>query len=64
MTDEEIIEMAKQAVTNGYASDKELIAFARLIAAKQRDLDAGICDRFAAREMHPYECAAAIRGQK
>lgn len=30
----------------------------------QRESDAKLCDRFAAREMHPSECASAIRTNK
>ena len=29
--------------------------------AEEREECAGICDRFAARDMHPAECAGAIR---
>jgi len=29
--------------------------------AEEREACAGICDRFAARDMHPAECAGAIR---
>jgi hypothetical protein len=79
MTNEEIIEMAKfECRMHGkdfVFSDYGLIAFARLIAAKQIEIDAGICDglaeewkpsaeREATREDLCAElCAAAIRGQ-
>jgi hypothetical protein len=43
----------------GYGLDnKELIAFARAIAAEQRKIDAEICNRF--RNYHAYRCAEAI----
>jgi hypothetical protein len=73
MTDEEILEMANQLkYTEIYAdgfvetSRIELIAFARLIAAKQREIDAGIADRFCVAGFHTAcdAIAAAIRGQK
>jgi hypothetical protein len=66
MTDEEIIEMAKQAGRNlDRRSDDDLLTFtltfARLIAARQREIDAGICDD---RVLYTgLDCAAAIRGQ-
>ena len=31
--------------------------------AKEREECAALCDRFAQREMHPAECAAAIRAR-
>jgi hypothetical protein len=63
ISDEEIIEMANLAgCTRG--STLNIIAFARLVAEKQRGMDAGICDRFHERQMVPAECAAAIRSQK
>ncbi len=46
MTDQEIIEMAKQAPEwPCYVWPKDFIAFARLITKKQRERDAGICNR-------------------
>ena len=44
---------------------QELHAYARAYAAaevaKEREACAALCARFAARDMHPAECAAAIR---
>jgi len=34
---------------------------ARTFREDEREICAGICDRFAARGMHPAECAGAIR---
>ena len=50
MTDEQIIEMADSMVwdTHEGISDEDLIAFARLIAAKQKAIDVGICFNTAA----------------
>jgi hypothetical protein len=62
MTDEQILEMAKQYDFH-YRQTANVLHFARAIAAKQREIDAGICDRFHERMMVPAECAAAIRGQ-
>ena len=41
----------------------ELERFAALVAATQREECAALCDRFALRDMHPAECAAAIRAR-
>ena len=81
MNEEEIIEMAKQAGAKqmmspvkyenlGLFGNDSVIAFARLIAAKQIEIDAGIAE-----EIHDeccvnvkytdgYDIADAIRGQK
>ena len=42
-----------------------LIQFAKLVAAKEREACAEICDRFQARDvgMQPAECAGAIRAR-
>lgn len=37
-------------------------AIAAAVAAERREC-AELCDRFAAREMHPAECASAIRAR-
>jgi hypothetical protein len=37
------------------------VAYAAAEVAKEREWCAALCDRFAARDMHPAECAAAIR---
>lgn len=44
--------------------EDELERFAALVAAKEREECAGICERFYAREMNAAECAAAIRARK
>ena len=41
----------------------ELVRFAAIVAATQREECAALCDRFALRDMHPAECAAAIRAR-
>ena len=41
--------------------EERLALFADLVAAVEREACAAICDRFALRDMHPAECAAAIR---
>ena len=66
MTQDEIIEMAKEA---GLFTHKEvqpeIVAFAKLVAEKEREACADICDRFQARDvgMQPAECAGAIRAR-
>jgi hypothetical protein len=67
-SDEEIIEMAKQAgcIEPYPVTKQQLITFARLIQEKQIEVDAGICDFHCAdytREGAEV-CADAIRGQK
>ncbi len=66
MTDEEIVDMVL-ALPN-YPAISQLVAFAHAIAAKQRDIDAGICERLNTKYAIPFvaveECAAAIRSQK
>ena len=81
MTDEEILEMARTtwyALVKQPVSETELewypaphsmqsiVAFARLVAEKQKEADARICE-----QMHEQyavvlgkDCAAAIRSQK
>ena len=74
-SDEQIIEIAKQAGID--MSDRKkytdysvtcanilLIAFARLVAEKQKEIDAGICDGLHVRGCYAWECATAIRSQK
>jgi hypothetical protein len=85
MTQDEIIEMAKEAgfpifgtkvvandpmqqmladaVTQHYHDSA--IQFAKLVAAKEREACAKICDSFQARDvgMQPAECAGAIRAR-
>ena len=73
MTQEEIIEMARQAGFLDYelddgttdACDKRYEAFARLVAEAERKECAKVCDAFQARDvgMQPAECAGAIRAR-
>ena len=78
MTQDEIIEMARQAgfyindeltITSPFIEDicisPMLKQFAKLVAAKEREACAEICDRFQARDvgMQPAECAGAIRSR-
>ena len=76
MTQDEIIEMATKAglcyELNGFIdwidagpSLHEMTLFAKLVAAKEREACAEICDRFQARNvgMQPAECAEAIRAR-
>jgi len=79
MTQDEIIEMARQAgmeqdgdmwFSNLYKTDMDvhishLETFAKLVAAKEREACAKICDSFQARDvgMQPAECAGAIRAR-
>jgi hypothetical protein len=68
MTQDDIIEWALEAnigdATIEYYKE-ELEAFAKLVAAKEREACADICDRFQARDvgMQPAECAGAIRAR-
>jgi hypothetical protein len=78
VTDEEIIDMATRAnilepidllPTNQWRQDtiRELHTFARLIAAKQREIDAALCLSApvkTARQDMRDACANAIRSQK
>ena len=80
MTDEEIIELADKMPTGflwwegcGWETGilkEEAIAFARLIADKQKEIDAGICDKAAYSSATGgyvtafMECAIWIREQK
>jgi len=69
----EIIEMARQAGYQhpdavGQCEDFayfDFETFAKLVAAKEREACAEICDRFQARDvgMQPAECAGAIRAR-
>lgn len=64
MTQAEIINAAREALL---PSDKlyhsNLVRFAALVAAAEREVCAALCDRFAERQMNPAECAAAIRNR-
>ena len=69
MTQDEIIEMASEAAKGGERMAVftlfELKAFANLVAAKEREACAKVCDSFQARDvgMQPAECAGAIRAR-
>jgi hypothetical protein len=77
MNQNEIIEMARQAGFEDfdrwcehYPQETQrwcqrMEAFAKLVAAKEREACADICDRFQARDvgMQPAECAGAIRAR-
>ena len=72
MTQDEIIEMARQAELNLYVHDlteKQYIEvikhFAKLVAAKEREACAKVCDEFAKDSDWPTvdNCAEAIRAR-
>ena len=70
MTQDEIIELAREAGMTIEAlhlgRNLELLeAFGKLVAEKEREACADICDRFQARDvgMQPAECAGAIRAR-
>jgi len=59
VTDEEILGLAFGIEDFEHMmQDEHLIAFARLIAAKQREIDAALCEKI------DYACTDAIRSQK
>ena len=69
MTQDEIIEMARQAgffiIANSPDLFPKLEAFAHLVAAKEREACAKVCDELFA-DVPPYsapDCAAAIRAR-
>ena len=67
MTQDEIDTMWQQAMRQSI-EDGEMFTryhFAKLIAAKEREACAKICDSFQARDvgMQPAECAGAIRAR-
>jgi len=78
MTEDEIIDLATEAGL-AYNSDdypdiwdtymnvgrEEIMVFAKLVAAKEREACAKLCDSFQARDvgMQPAECAGAIRAR-
>lgn len=72
MTQDEIIEMAREAGMELYGLGKNrarfvyhLERFTNLVAAKEREACAKLCDSFQARDvgMQPAECAGAIRAR-
>lgn len=76
ITQDKIIEWAREVGAHRYTNRhfpeqpafafniERLTAFAQLVEQYRKEKDAGICDRFGDRGMHPYECAAAIRNQE
>ena len=67
MTRDDIIRMAREAgddVEHTLPSDLDFLErFAAIVAAAEREECAALCDRFALRDMHPAECAVAIRAR-
>ena len=73
MTKEEIIELAKQAGFErlGHTAEdwvchfEDIEEFTKLVADKEREACAKVCDSFQARDvgMQPAECAGAIRAR-
>ena len=67
MTQNEIIELAKQAGFEEHQAkfDTRFEPFAKLVAEKEREACAKVCDSFQARDvgMQPAECAGAIRAR-
>ena len=70
MTHDEIIEMAREAgffiIANSPDLFSKLVAFASLVAAKEREACAKVCDELFA-DVPPYsapDCAAAIRARR
>ena len=56
-----IIGLATFTADQLHARDAQWRAIVAAEVAKEREECAALCDRFAARDMHPAECAAAIR---
>jgi hypothetical protein len=70
MTQDEIIELAKQSdlgflLGDSWLMHHEIEYFAKLVAEKEREACAKICDSFQERDvgMQPAECAGAIRAR-
>jgi len=55
--------MIRKAHGHWAFSDEELEQFVNMIRSDEREACAKVCDRFAARQMHPAECASAIRAR-
>ena len=64
MTQDEIMEMWN-SITKYAPSEVRIAEFAKLVAAKEREACAKLCDSFQARDvgMQPAECAGAIRAR-
>lgn len=69
MNRDDVIRLAREAGISDMAFDFQMVSpddlerFASLVAAAEREAYAALCDRFARRDMHPAECAAAIRAR-
>jgi hypothetical protein len=70
MTQDEIIELAKESdlgflLGDSWLMHHEIEYFAKLVAEKEREACAKICDSFQERDvgMQPAECAGAIRAR-
>ena len=64
MKREDILKIAyKHGLLKPHTIKETLLDFAAEIAEAEREECAGLCDRFAARDMHPKECADAIRAR-
>ena len=63
MTDEQIIQKAREAGMTGEATPA-VIKFVRNLLEAEIEACAGLCERFANRMMSAEECADAIRARK
>jgi hypothetical protein len=67
MTQDEIIEMARQAgLSNPLWIEKDyaiIEAFAKLVAAKEREACAAMLEDWSKHAWNPWDCAAAIRAR-
>ncbi len=72
MNKEDVIRRAREAgikspdffkLTTSHMMIETLERFAALVAEREREECARICDRFQTREMQPAECAGAIRAR-
>ena len=64
MTQEEIIEMAREAgIIHPEMVDKHLVAFANLVAAKEREACAKVCEEEGLLWGRRYATAIRARGQ-
>jgi hypothetical protein len=59
MTKDEIIEMADKAFDESSVTDAEILRFAKIITAKEREACAKLCDEQWERD----DCAKAIRAR-
>mgnify|MGYP001266251943 CR=1 FL=1 len=65
LSDDEILGLWSEGKAHAPArpvlGSKKVIAFARAVERAAYERAAALCDRFAERQMHPAECADAIR---